>query len=191
MSIFEFVYGFMPIVTGLAVTRMMAGFVEVARNAKRVRFSYPHAMWAWCAFASTIGNWAASWSQRELTQWPAWTLLLTLAVNIGQYVFCAFVTPDVAAEGPIDLVQFHQQKRAGYLLAFLALAVLAIAYNFLFGLQHHYQGWWRDTLLTLPMIASIVAALSAPKPSVQAFAATTSALLVTYYLIVACNIVGR
>jgi hypothetical protein len=188
MSIFEFVYGFTSIVTGLAVTRMLGGFVELARNAKRVRFSYVHTLWAWCAFSATIGNWASSWPQRALTNWPASTLLLTFATYICQYAFCAFVTPDVPREGAIDLVQFHDEKRAGYLIAFLALGLLSIAYNFLFGLQHYYQGWWRDTLLTLPMIAMLVLALIAPVRWVQAGAAFVAAALTTYYLWVACDI---
>jgi hypothetical protein len=72
----------------------------------------------------------------------------------------------------------------------MALAVLALAYNFLFGLQRHYAGWQRDTLLTLPMIGAIFLALLAPKPWAQALAAATSAALITYYFVVACNIVA-
>src|SRR5262249_33057625 len=122
------------------------------------------------------------------TSWPAWSVLLTLSTSIGQYVFCAFVTPDVAKQEKIDLVVFHEQKRAGYLWAFFALGVFAVAYNLGFGLTNHYADWLRDTLLTLPLFAAILLALFVRAHWVQFCAALIAAVLQTYYLIVACNI---
>lgn len=188
MSIFEFVYGFMSIVTSLAVTHLLAGFVRLMRNAGRVRFSLVHALWAWAAFASTIGNWAASWSLRTLDFWPAWALLLTLATSIGQYVFCAFVTPDVPREGKIDLVAFHEQKRGGYLWAFFALGVIAVAYNFGFGLTNHYADWLRDTLLTIPVFAMILVAIFVRASWAQVLSVVIVTIVQTYFLIAAANI---
>ena len=59
MTSFELVFGLMTIITSLALTHLLAGFVGVLRNAERVRFSALHALWAWSAFISTIGNWAS------------------------------------------------------------------------------------------------------------------------------------
>jgi hypothetical protein len=188
MSVFEFVYGFMSIVTSLAVAHLFGGFVQVMRNVNRVRFSLPHLLWAWCAFTSTIGNWASSWSERTLNSWPAWSVLLTLSTASGQYVFCAFVTPDAPKEGAIDLVAFHQQKRAGYLWAFFALGIAAVAYNLGFGLTNHYADWMRDTLLTLPLFATILLAIFVRSLWVQTLSAAAAAALQTYFLIAASNI---
>jgi hypothetical protein len=188
MSIFEFVYGFISILTSLALTHLLGGFVAIIRNAGRVRFSLTHALWAFSAFGTTIGNWASSWSERELHTWPTWMLLVTVATSVGQYVFCAFVTPDVPGEGSIDLVQFHERKRADYLWAYFALGVLAITYNVLFGLQNQYPDWWRDTLLTLPTMALILVGIFARERWVQIGAASIAAAIETYFMLAACNL---
>jgi hypothetical protein len=49
MTSFELVFGLITIITSLALTHLLAGFVDVLRNAQRVRFSAPHALWAWSA----------------------------------------------------------------------------------------------------------------------------------------------
>lgn len=188
MSIFEFVYGFMSIVTGLAVTHMLTGFVTLARNAARVRFSIVHALWAWSAFATTIGNWAASWESRTLPSWPAWTVLLTLTNSIGQYAVCAFVTPELAEGERIDLAEFHRTKGVFYLVAFFVLGLLAVAFNVTFGLEHYYSQWLRDTLLTLPLLVLLLVALFVKAPWVQLTCAAIQGALSTYFLIVAINI---
>jgi hypothetical protein len=188
MTVFEFVYGFMSIVTSLAVTHTLAGFVALARNANRVRFSLVHALWAWSAFATTIGNWAASWESRTLPSWPAWTVLLTLVNSIGQYVACAFVTPELREGVSIDLVEFHRSKGVFYLAAFFVLGLLAIAFNVTFGLEHYYSQWVRDTLLTLPLLALLVVAIFIRVGWVQMACAAIQGVLSTYFLIVAINI---
>jgi hypothetical protein len=54
MTSFELVFGLMTIITSLALTHLLTGFVSVWRNGKRVRFSALHALWAWSAFTLTI-----------------------------------------------------------------------------------------------------------------------------------------
>lgn len=188
MTVFEFVYGFMSIVTGLAVTHILTGFVALARNARKVRFSLVHGLWAWSAFATTIGNWAASWESRTLPSWPAWTVLLTLATAIGQYAVCAFVTPEIDESEKIDLAEFHRTKGVFYLWAFFALGIVALAFNVIFGLQHYYSQWLRDTLLTIPLLALLLFAIFVKIPWVQLACAAIQGVLSTYFLVVAINI---
>jgi hypothetical protein len=188
MTVFEFVYGFMSVITGLAITHMLMGFVTLARNWARVRFSWVHGLWAWAALATAIGNWAASWEFRTLPTWPAWTVLLTLATAVGQYVACAFVTPEMQEGKRIDLVEFHRTQGVFYMGAFLGLGILAIAFNIAFGLEHHYSQWVRNTLLTLPMLAIIGTAMLVRRPFVQITCALVQITMSTYYMIMAINI---
>lgn len=84
MTSFELVFALVTIITSLALTHLLAGFVGVLRNAQRAQLSAPHALWAWAALLLTIGNWAFFWSLRTLTSWPAWAVLLSVAAMRSQ-----------------------------------------------------------------------------------------------------------
>ena len=133
MSVFEFVLALTSVISGLAIGHMLTGVVVLLRNANRVKFSFIHALWMWSAFSTTIANWASDWSLRALNEWPAWTLLLIIASKIAQYIFCAFVTPDMPAEGELDLADFHEREHRKYLWAVVAFCAVALAFNFAFG----------------------------------------------------------
>ncbi len=191
MTAFELVFGLVTIVTSLALTHLMSGFVVLLRNAGRVQFSALHALWAWAAFILTIGNWASFWGLRSLTSWPAWAVLLSVATMIAQYVLCAFVTPDAPTEGKmINLVDFHEREHRRYILAAIALFTLALGLNFALGGGNYYADWWRDSVfsligLSLAMLAFVIKARWA-----QVFTAAALAALATYYTIITCNVVA-
>lgn len=190
MTSFELVFALVTIITSLALTHLLAGFVGVLRNAQRVHFSALHALWAWAALFLTIGNWASFWSLRFLTSWPAWAVLLSVAAMIVQYLFCAFVTPETTAERKIDLVDFHHRERRRYALAAVVLFGLSLILNATFGEAGFYSEWWRDSVFS---IAGLVVALLAYFISaawVQVMSAATIALLATYYAIITCNVVA-
>lgn len=160
MTPFELVFGLLTIIASLALTHLLSGFVEVLRNTARVRFSPQHALWAWVALMSTIGNWASLWAMRSVTSWPAWAVLLMVFVFIVQYVFCAFVTPEKRTDGMVDLVDFHRRERHRYILAAVVLFGLSIAQNSALGAADLYSEWWRDNVLSLEGLALTVLALS-------------------------------
>lgn len=188
MSIFEFVLALTSVISGLALAHMLTGVVSLLRNAKRVRFSLVHALWMWSAFSTTIGNWAADWSLRTVTEWPAWMLLLIIASKIAQYVFCAFVTPDIPAEGQIDLVKFHETERRGYFGAVFAFTVVALIFNIAFGASEYYAQWLRDSAITLAAIAVTLLAFFVRAYWVQLFAAAVFAGLGGYFLLAASSL---
>ena len=190
MSAFELVFGLMSIITSLALTHLLAGFVGLLRGTERVRFSALHALWAWSAFASTIGNWASYWGLRTLTSWPAWTVLLTVATTICQYVFCALVTPETPAEGEIDLLAFHQREHRRYILASVALFGLSMAFALAFGGAKYYAAWRRDSVFSILGVALGLLAFFVRARWAQIVAAVTIAVLLTYYMIVTCNVVA-
>ena len=190
MTSFQFVFGLVTIITSLALTRLMTGLVGVLRNAERVQFSAPHALWAWAAFLFTIGNWASFWDLRSLTSWPAWAVLLSVATLIAQYVLCAFVTPDTPPEGKIDLVDFHQREHRRYILAAITQFTLALGLNFAFGGGNFYADWWRDSVLSLIGLALALLAFVIKARWAQVFSAAAFAALTTYYTIITCNFVA-
>jgi len=183
MSIFEFVLALTSVISGLAIAHLLTGVVGLLRNAKRVRFSLVHALWIWSAFATTIGNWAADWELRSLNDWPAWTLLLLIASKIAQYVFCAFVTPEVPAEGEIDLRAFHERERTGYLSAVVGFCAIALIFNISFGGAFYYAQWLRDSAITIIALAATLTALFIRARWVQLAAALVFAGLAGYFLL--------
>jgi len=188
MTPFELVFGLMTILTSLALTHLLGGFVSVLRNAERVRFSVLHALWAWSAFALTIGNWASYWGMRSQESWPAWAVLLIVMTTIVQYVFCAFVTPEMPAEGKIDLADFHQREHRRYSLAALVLFGLSLALNFALGGASFYADWWRDSVFSIAALLLALLAFLVGARWAQVFSAAALAALATYYVIITCNV---
>ena len=190
MSAFELVFGLVSIITSLALTHLLAGFVSLLRNAQRVRFSATHALWAWSAFASTIGNWASFWGLHALTSWPAWTVLLSVATMICQYTFCAFVTPETPAEGAIDLLAFHQREHRRYILASVALFAVSAAFDLALGRAHYYAAWWRDTAVSMLGVALGFLAVVMTARWVQIISAALISALVTGFMVITCNVIA-
>ena len=190
MSAFELVFGLVSIITSLALTHLLAGFVGLLRNSKRVRFSVPHALWAWSAFVLTIGNWASFWGLHTLTSWPAWTVLLTVATMICQYTFCALVTPDTPAEREIDLIAFHQREHRRYMLAFVALCGVSMVFDLALGGANYYTAWWQDTAVSLLGVTLGLLATFVTVHWVQIAAAVLVSALGTYFMVITCNVVA-
>ncbi|MEQ1752573.1 MAG: hypothetical protein ABL973_00405 [Micropepsaceae bacterium] len=188
MSVFEFVFGLYSILLSLGITHLLSGIVEVLRNVQRVRFSLEHGLWAWSAFAMSIGNWASLWELRLLPAWPAWTVLLLIAVAVGQYAFCAFVTPVVREEGEIDLVLFHERARRGYAGALIVTAIISTLLNVVLGGMNAYSEWMRDIVLTGPAVVGSLLAFVVEATWAQRLGAILVAMMTTYFLVAASGI---
>ena len=190
MSAFEFVFALVSIITSLALTHLLGGFIRLLRQVQRVRFSAVHSLWAWAAFTLTIGNWASYWGLHRLTSWPAWTVLFTVATMICQYVFCSFVTPETPAEGEIDLLAFHQREHRRYILAAIVLFGLSMVFDLALGGSNFYAAWWRDSVFSMIGVAVGSLALFVGARWAQTSAAVIIAALGTYFMIITCNVVA-
>lgn len=190
MTAFEVVFGLLTMITSLALAHLLNGFVIVLRNACRVRFSVLHGLWSWIAFAVLIGNWASFWGMRTVDSWPASTVLLLVVVGTIQYAFCALVTPEMPAEGELDLGEFHARAHRLYILALIGLMIASLVLNVLLGGLQIYESWWRDSVLTIAgMLLSVVAFFVSAR-WVQMGATILIGAIVTYYLVVTCNVVA-
>lgn len=191
MTSFEFVFGLLSIIASLGLTHLVASIVNLVRNSERVRFSPLHALWMWTAFTTTIGNWGSYWALRSQASWPSVIVLLSLAVALGQYAFCALVSPSLEADGTIDLVAFHIRERRRYALAFLALIVAAFISNGMFlASGSFYAGWVRDLVIVLLEFALVLLAIFVAARPAQWIAVLGTSTLSTIAMVDACNILA-
>jgi hypothetical protein len=184
MSLFEFVLAFSSVISALALGHLLAGAVHLLRRRAIVHFSLTHALWMWAILAMTLGNWAADWQLRSLTEWPAWTVLWLITSKIAQYVLCVFVTPEFSAnDEKIDLVAFHAREGRNYLWAMVGFCFVALAFNVTF--SGFYGSWLRDSVITLVALSATFTAIFIKARWAQLGAATVLAGLSTYFLIAA------
>ena len=128
MSAFEFVFTLLSVVASLAIAHLVSGVVSMVRGASRP--SWFLGVWLWIAFASTVGNWGATrHALGGQPDFPAWQVLLVLAIMIGQYVFCALVSPssEQAAEAPRG--EARQKERTLFIGAYMGLVGLSLIAN--------------------------------------------------------------
>jgi hypothetical protein len=190
MNAFEIVFTLMTMITSLALAHLLNGFVILLRNAKRVRFSLVHGLWSWIALAVLIGNWASFWGMRSVESWPSLTVLLILATATIEYIFCAMVTPEMPAEGKLNLREFHAHSHRLYTLALVILLFLSLLLNLLLGAMNMYENWWHDSILTIAALLLSTLAIFLSHYWVQVGVAVVNALIVTYYLVISCNLVN-
>jgi len=188
MTPFEYIFGFTSIIIALAVTHLIVGIVELVRAGDRVKYSFVHALWVFAIFAIVIGNWAGGWNERGVTEWPAWSVLFKITVPILQYAVCAFITPAVPDEGPIDLVAFHQRERRRYLGVFLVFGIVVQAYNIAGGGADLIADWLRDSVLTFSAMGAVLLALFVSARWAQWAAALVSAAVALYYVTAATSL---
>ena len=187
MSLFEFVLAFSSVISALGLSQLLAGAVHILRRRKHVRFSLTHALWMWSILAMTMGNWAADWQLRSLTEWPAWTVLWLITSKVAQYVLCVFVTPEFGAnDEKIDLVAFHEREGGNYLWAMIAFCAVALLFNITF--SGFYGSWLRDSVITIAASVFTFLAIFVKARWAQVGAAAIFSGLATYFLIAASTL---
>jgi hypothetical protein len=165
------------VVISLGVAHLLGGVADLVRNRARVKFSLVHALWIWSAFCVTVGNWGGLWALRPLQSWPGWSILLMVAVAATCYFICYFVTPPTTNAGAVDLREFHKRERANYLSAFVALSILSLAVNPIFGAMSSYMDWVRDSAIALTALAFVLLPLLLAAQWAQLTGAIATALL--------------
>jgi hypothetical protein len=187
MTAFEYVFALYSIVVSLALTHMLAGFVDL-RRAKSVRLYAPQFMWSVSAFIIPIANWASLWELRLMVDWPNWSFLLLITSALCQYLFCAFLTPDSSPGEEVDFRAYYERNRLRFLAVFTASTVAAAAANFAFGGADVYEVWLRNQLFSaLAYITGFVSFLARPD-WVRNIASAIMLTLMMYFLVIATNL---
>ena len=191
MNAFEFVFGLLSIIASLGLTHVVASVVKLIRHSDRVRFSTVQALWMWTAFTTTIGNWGSYWPLHTYVSWSSTLVLLSVAVGLGQYAFCALVSPEPRTEGPIDLYDFHARERRRYALAFFLLIVASLVSNgVLLASGNFYAGWVRDLVVNVVQCALALLAIFVVARPAQWIAAAGTASISTLFMVDACNVLS-
>lgn len=191
MSAFEFVFTLLSVVASLAITHLVSGIVGMVRTASRP--SWFLGVWLWIAFATTVGNWGATWwTMGAQTTFPAWQVLLVLATMIGQYAFCALIAPssDLAAEAPPG--EARQRERAQYVGAYMGLIGLALIANVGMSLSRQdLAGAGAGAGLCLVQIGLAAVALRGRWAWARMIASLCIAALSTFWMVLVSHIVAR
>ena len=169
MTIFEFVFGMISVITSLALTRLLSGCVGLYRHAAHIRFSWRHASWIAVALMVLVGNWASFWQRRDWQVWGPLDVLIPLVFIGVLYAFCDLVMPDEPKEGQVlDLRDYHAQQGRRYKamhLVFATLALLVIARS-----SSDFEQWLDGATFALIAAASTAVALIARRVWLDTFA---------------------
>lgn len=189
MTAFEIVFTLLTMITSLALAHLLNGYVILLRNAARIRFSFLQGLWGWIALAVLIGNWASFWGMRSVESWPALIVLLLLAAAVLEYAFCALVTPEMPKEGELTLDEFHASTHRLYIGALIILLITSLLLNLLLGGLNMFESWWHDSVLTFVALLVSAIGLFIRARWVQTSVAIVNAVIVTYYLVISCDLV--
>ena len=188
MSAFDYVIGLISIVSSLALTHLVASFVGLLRRGRTIGFSLQHAVWMWTASATTVGNWGSNWSMHDVRVWPAWVVLGSLVLTVGQYAFCVFVSPEPSRDERVDLATFHRDEGPLYVGAYIILTLLALGSNVLS--MNSYSAWLRDSVFCLVGLLLALASLRGPQ-WLRLTASSLVAVQSTVFMVLAVQIVSR
>jgi hypothetical protein len=98
---------------------------------------------------------------------PIGVVLIGFVIVAVVYFICALVAPDFEDGDSYDLRAFHESEGPIYIAAFLVLAVMALAINFVAGSGAGVQNWANQNLLVIAIIPVIVLALLVKREWVQ------------------------
>jgi len=181
MTIFEFVFGMISVITSLALTRLLSGCVGLYRHAAQIRFSWRHACWIAVALMVLIGNWASFWQRRDWQVWGPLDVLIPLVFIGVLYAFCDLVMPDEPKAGQVlDLRDYHAQQGRRYKamhLVFATLALLVIARS-----SSDFEHWLDGAMFALVAAVSTAVALRARRVWLDTLAAIVLVMLAPLFM---------
>ncbi|MDP1631548.1 MAG: hypothetical protein Q8L66_09030 [Caulobacter sp.] len=188
MTTFEFIFALLSVVLGLALTHMLGAVAQLVRAGNRVRFSWSHAAWMAATFVGTIGNWLGLWQLRQLVEWNALSLMGTVLLVVFQYLIAALVTPDVPAEGVIDLKDFARREGRRYVGAMAIFALMMLPLNLIYAGVFDIARWGQDNLFVVPMVGAAVLPLVVRRNWAQLVGGILMLALMSAYLVYAATI---
>ena len=191
MTPFEFVFFLYAILLSLALTHLVSGWTTAVRNARTICWSIPYALWSASALLLTIGNLASIWLMRDAPLWNACLVLTNFAVALINYVWCVFITPDVARGEVLDLAQFHETERRRFLLPLVALEAFAIVSTLANGFYAGYSHWLSDVVLSVMLLALTAGAMAMRRYWAQVAISITVLAISVWFVFSASNIIGN
>ena len=159
MGAFDHIILLLSFVYALAIGHLLTTVALLLRRRREVRFSALHAFWMLNALVAIIANWISFWDLRGLPSWSVWTIFFTFLLAFTNYLYAALVSPEIRAEGAVDLVAFQAEHRLEIVGSWFALAVIALLANVVYGHVFGVITWGEQNLAVAPMVISGIVAL--------------------------------
>jgi hypothetical protein len=158
MEPFEYVLLLLSFIFTIALTHVLTGAARMIQHRRELSFSWPHALWMAQAFLLVVVNWAELWDFHTLKTIDLPTYLSAIAICVGNYFYCALVTPDFERGESFDLVAFHRTQGRTYLAAGMVLIVISLVVNAAASAEG-VTSWAAQNGLVLAMGAAVATAM--------------------------------
>jgi hypothetical protein len=153
---FEFIILFFSFIYTLALTHLLFAVTRMIRHRRVVVFSWPHALWMLDALLLVSVNWISFWDVHRFETMPIGFIATGFLLVIMQYLICALVAPDFEDGDTFDLRLFHEREGRTYMLAFLAIMLVALAVNAAAGMAAGMQNWANQNAFVLAMAPTVL-----------------------------------
>jgi len=183
MRPFDFVIIFFSFIYSLALAHLLMAVAHMIRHRRQIIFDWVHALWMAVALISLVTNWISDWDFHAVDPLPLASVAIGFAFSIIQYFTCALVTPDVKAEGDLDLHVFQETQGPTYMSAFVVLIAFSIVINYVGGSAMNIQNWARENSIVIAMLPISVAPLIWKARWVQVAAPSLFLVSLTTYMI--------
>jgi hypothetical protein len=179
MRAFDFVMTLYSFVYALGVAQILTTVGDMIRAGRRLRFSWLNAGWMLNILLAIVAWWLSLWDLRADAVWPMTTVLVFFVVACLLYVLARMVSAPIAAEGIVDLRQYHLEEGRKYAALFAVECAITVGTVFLYGSTT--QDWFATNWATLPSMAASIAAASTNKRWVQSTALAVILILWIWY----------
>lgn len=159
MGAFEHIISLLSFVYALAIAHLLTTAARLIGSRERVRFSWLHAYWMLNALIVLVVDWISYWDMHAVPSWTMVSIGVVLAQSFVDYMQAALVCPEIPAEGPIDLVAFHETRSRRYIGAFAVTTVMALISNLYFGGGYNVAEFITQNIAVIPLI--VVALMAA------------------------------
>ncbi|HLI97960.1 MAG TPA: hypothetical protein VKT72_17970 [Candidatus Baltobacteraceae bacterium] len=183
MHAFDFIMLFFSFIYALALTHLLLAVNAMIHQRRRIKFSWPHAIWMFDALLAVSINWISLWDFHDLQAISLSAIVGGFVLGIAQYLVCALVSPTFKEQRDFDLTLFQKEQSHSYLSAFLVLIAVSIGVN-IGGSILGIQKWMSENALVIPMLAAVAFPLFVRNQWVQMAGGTVFAILNIAYLII-------
>jgi hypothetical protein len=130
VSAFDYLAVLLSIVLGLGITQLLTGFASLARARDRTRVYWPALMQMAVVFLIHVQVWWALFGLRGIAHWTFAQFLVVLMQPVTVYMMAAFITPEVSAEGAVDLRGAYFREHRWFFGALVAALLVSLCKNF-------------------------------------------------------------
>jgi hypothetical protein len=160
MSAFDYILLLLSFVFALALTHLLSRVGELLLARRRVRFSGLQALVILNAITQVYVGWLTIWDTHSVKVWDLMTITVFFLFAIGNYFVCVAASPEMPAEGTIDMEASYWSNRRLFYGVLAVLSVVSLGTNFAFLKTTDSALFLQTDLLTLPFFLPSLLALT-------------------------------